>query len=1049
MKWSILALLATAMLTTTGVALADSFVGYVPGRLIIEMTEDTYPAVDKSGGALNIDLPELNAMARNYRATELIQLYPAAKPPTKAGRTNLLRHYILHFPDEVSLDAISADMLKLSSVTRVWKDELRRMTSVPNDPLLSSQWWLRNTNLGGTDIRTVGGWAEATGDSNIVIAIVDSGVDWNHPDLGGTHPDRINGAIFTNWPEYYGVPGLDDDGNGRVDDVHGWDFINLSQSAGYPDEDMTTPDNDPSDYESHGTACAGCAAAMTNNGIGVAGVAGGCKILPVRAGYLPAGETGGVVVLSYASSGMIYAANTGANIVNCSWGSSSFLSFAVDYCVDAGMIIVNAAGNDNDQIPEYLGTHPDVLSVAATGDGDGKASFSNYGTWVELAAPGVNITTTWYDRFSDTSTYGSTQGTSFSAPITCGALALIWSAHPTWDRTQVTNLLLSSCDNINAVNPAYAGLLGAGRINLLRALGDNFLEIGTEFEYQIDAFNEAADGDTIAFMATENLIGPMIVPAKDLHVLGGWDAGFTSRNAIASPTVITANPANTALQVQGGAGPGTVIDGFRCIGGGGKTFSGIPLTGKFGGGMIINATSPTLRNIEVTGNTTGSSTSIGGGGGVLLLNSDAILDNVNIHGNTSLYGAGVFISGGAPTLRNSQIVDNVIITDNLVQTPLGGGIYVVDADLTIENCTISGHDNVDMGGGIYAYQSTGSVSLNLSHNQISDNNAKTKGGGLYLNTGSLVMLGDVVSQNNPTGDAVFMSGGGICIENATADLDSLVVSQNTSQTGGGIYFDGGSSFDLDDSVVHSNTALFFAGAISLQNAASSDMTGNTIAANGAPSASGGVYLFNASTSLNNNIVAYNTGLGSAANGINVVSSSPSFSCNDVFGNDGIQYGGVTDPTGTGGNISLDPKFCDIVLMDFALFDTSPCHVGNAGACGQIGALGQGCSEGTGIDDPGVIALPLVFSVDPNYPNPFNPTTTIRFTLPANGDVTIRIYDVAGRVVRTLVNERLEARIHEVTWSGRNDQGQVVSSGVYFYRIETDTDVFVDRMALLK
>jgi len=1049
MKWSTFTLLAIAILMSAGTATANSFVGYMPGRLIIEMAEDTFPVVDKSGGTLAIDIPELDAMARSYRATELEQLYTAVEKPTKAGRTDLRRHYVLHFPDGVDLDAISTDFLKLSSVTRVWKDEIFQQTNVPNDPQLYNQWWLRNTNFGGTDIRAVGGWAEAYGDTNIVIAIVDSGVDWNHPDLGGTHPDRVNGAIFTNWTEYYGLPNVDDDGNGKVDDVRGWDFVNLSESQGYPDEDMMTPDNDPSDYTNHGTPCSGCAAAITDNGVGVAGVARGCKILPVRVGWLPIGETGGVVSMSYASSGMVYAANIGADIVNCSWGSSSFLAFAVQYCVDAGMIVVTAAGNDNNEVPSYLNTHPDVLGVAATVDGDAKASFSSYGTWVELSAPGVNITTTWYDNVSGTSTYGVTQGTSFSSPITCGALALIWSANPGWNRTQVMNQLLNTCDNIDSVNPGYEGKLGAGRINLLRALGDNFQEIGTEFEFLIDAFNSAAPGDTIALRSTEGVVGPMVVPAKDLHVLGGWDAGFTTRNATAAPTVITASLANTALQVASGAGPGTVIDGFRCTGGGGKTFSGIPLTGKFGGGVVLNSTSPTLRNIDVTGNITGGPTTLGGGGGMLLLNSSAVLEDVMVHGNTSIYGAGLFVSGGAPILRNCQITDNTTITDNAFETPLGGGLYVVDAALTLENCIISGHDGVGMGGGLYAYQNLGSVSVDLSHGELSSNKAKTKGGGLYIGGGSLTMLGDLVTDNMSTVDATFMSGGGLCIENATADLDSLHISGNSGQTGGGIYASGGASFDLAHSLVYDNNAVYFAGAISLQNTLTGSLIGNTITGNGATSASGGVYLFSSNPSVSNNIVAFNTGPVASANGINVVSSTPSFSCNDVFGNDGAQYGGVSDPTGTGGNISADPKFCNVLFSDFTLFDTSPCHVDNAGACGQIGALGQGCTEGTSVDDETIPDVPLVFSVDPNYPNPFNPTTTIRFALPKRSDVTIRIFDVAGRVVRTLVNDRLDAKVHEVSWSGLNDRGQAVSSGVYFYRVETETDLFVARMALLK
>ncbi len=1046
MKRFALPLLLIGVVMAAAPALADTFAGYVPGRLILVLEDDTFPVVDKSGDVVGVDLEGLDALAKRHGVRDLEQLYPAQGAPSKSGLPDLRLHWAASFPEHLDLDRVRDDFLDLPEVAEVWKDEMHYMTNVPNDPQLNNQWFLRNTVPGGKDIRAVGGWAETYGDTNIVIAIVDSGVAWDHPDLGGPHPDSVGGAIWTNWTEYYGSPGVDDDNNGKIDDIRGWDFVNLSPSAGWPGEDMQFVDNDPYDFESHGTACAGVAAAITDNGVGVAGVARGCKIMPVRVGYLPAGETLGVVVMSYASAGMIYAASNGAHVINCSWGSSSYLSFAVTHCVDEGAIVVTAAGNDDDTVASYLNTHPDVLGVAATTSADTKATFSSYGTWVECSAPGVNITSTWYDHASDTLTYGTVQGTSFSSPITCGALALIWSANPGWSRTQVSNLLLNTCDDIDGLNPGYEGQLGAGRINLLRALGDSFQKVPEEFEYITDAFNMASPGDTIAIKASTPMTGPIVVPATEFHVLGGWDDTWSTRDPVGTPTVITANVSNTALQVSGGATTALVIDGFRCTGGGGKNYNGIPDSGDFGGGVVLNGTSPTLRNIDVTGNDVGDASNFGGGGGVLLYNSSALLENVHVHGNSAVHGAGLYVSGGAPTLRDCVIEDNTSTVS--LTAPLGGGIFAHATDLTLENVTISGHDGVNTGGGVYAVPGTGSLSLVTDHTTITNNNAKVKGGGLYVGGGALTMLGDVVSANGYTGDATFMSGGGVATENATVVIDSLVAEDNAAHSGGGIHQLAG-SLDLTASVVARNSAVFFAGGLYSQDAASGSVDGNTFTANSGGSASGGVYLFGSSLPVSNNLVAFNTGGAGQPNGINVVSATPTFSCNDVYGNDGTQYGGVTDPTGSDGNISVDPIFCDAVAGDYTLRDDSPCHVDNAGACGQIGALGQGCTQGTGVEDGPGDAVPTAFRVEPNFPNPFNPVTTIRFALPEPGQVDVRIYDVSGRLVRVLVDEAMTAAVHTVTWSGDDDRGRPLPSGVYFYKVTAPGHRFVDRMALVK
>ena len=154
---------------------------------------------------------------------------------------------------------------------------------------------------------------------------------------------------------------------------------------------------------------------------------------------------------------------------------------------------------------------------------------------------------------------------------------------------------------------------------------------------------------------------------------------------------------------------------------------------------------------------------------------------------------------------------------------------------------------------------------------------------------------------------------------------------------------------------------------------------------------------------------------------------------------------MADPTGTAGNIALDPLFC--AGDNFNLGAASPCLPAGSGGCGLIGALGGSCGASPVPGDDG--AVPTAFRVDQDFPNPFNPSTTIRFALPEGGQTVVSIFDIKGRRVRTLVNDVLPAQVHEVTWTGRDEDERQVAAGVYFYMVTSGTHRAVGRMALVK
>lgn len=1043
---AILALFACLATATATLAETDWAPGTrVPGRVVITLREGLLPTVAKSGTGIRVDVPALQALADRYQVTGMEQPYAFAGAPKQAGEPDLRLTWAVDFPPDTDLDTVLRAYAALPEVAKAEAVDVCVQYALPNDPSLGSQWHLRNLVFGGKDIRAPGGWAEALGDTNVIIAIVDSGVDWRHPDLGGSGPNYRRGAIWTNWDEVNGTTGVDDDANGRIDDYRGWDFVTgVTGAAG---QDVNLPDNDPSDFESHGTACAGVASAITNNGVGVAGAAWGCKVMPVRVGWLPAGAEVGVVRMDFAASGMIYAAQNGAKIINCSWGSTEFLATAVNYCLSQGAIIVCAAGNADDETASYLAEHPDVIAVAATTQNDGKASFSSYGTWVELSAPGVDMYTTWYTAATTSHGYAVVQGTSFSSPLTCGALGLLWSAHPGWTRSQVIARLLDTADDIDPVNPGYGGKLGAGRINLLRALGDRIQEVPEEFSSLFDAMNEAAVGDTIAFRSTTVLTGPLTVENKEVSLLGGWNAALTARDPAGAPTVITGNATSAGLRFAGGVGPGTVVDGFRVTGGGGQTFSS-PQSGRYGGGVICNSTSPTLRNLDITGNTAGGSAQFGGGGGLLLLNSNSVVEDCTIHGNSAVHGGGVYIYLGAPTLRRCTISGNALVQDNGGYAPRGGGLYVTDASPLLRDCVIAGHVDAESGGGLYAANTLLTTALDLAGNTFHGNTARLKGGALCASGATLAMKRDLLHDNGQAAGSSFMLGGGVAVENATATLDSVTARGNNADVGGGVSVSGGASAVVRNSVLTGNAADLFGGGLAFQAVAAGEIAGNTLAGNSGGLGAGGLYIASTGPAVTRNIVAFNTGGPTFVNGVQVNGGAPTFSCNDAWSNGVGNYGGVADPTGTAGNVALDPQFCNAGAGNYGIGSGSPCAPAHSGGCGLIGALAAGCG-GTPVEDGDPELPALVFRVEPAAPNPFNPTTRIRFTLPAAGRAQVRVYDAAGRLVRTLVDAELAAAAHVATWDGRDDAGRSCPSGVYFYRVAAGQLGHVGRVALVK
>ena len=324
-----------------------------------------------------------------------------------------------------------------------------RANVTPNDPQLGDQWALNNTGQdGGTpnaDINAPEAWDITTGDTNIIVGVLDSGIDYNHPDLEDN--------IWTNWDE---IPnnGIDDDNNGYVDDIHGWDFYNN--------------DNDPMDDFYHGTHVAGTIGAVSNNGIGIGGVAWNVRMMALK--FL---DNFGEGPTSAAISAVEYATENGASLTNNSWGGGSYTQALYDAIAEAdaaNVLFVAAAGNDtkdNDKYSYFPSNYelPNILTVASTDRNDTISTFSNWGlNTVDITAPGTSILSTLPNN-----TYGILNGTSMATPHVSGAVVLAWAQFPGFSNQQIKNQILGSGDQ----KDRFSGLVSSGsRLNLYNAVVD-------------------------------------------------------------------------------------------------------------------------------------------------------------------------------------------------------------------------------------------------------------------------------------------------------------------------------------------------------------------------------------------------------------------------------------------------------------------------------------------------------------------------------------------------------------------------------------------------
>ncbi len=899
----------------------------VQGVFVVKFRENTA----LPDGATKTGYSSLDRKIAEYRVNEIDRAFPYLQNSNAVKKSALERVYYFRYSNGDSPIHVAGEFAKDLNVEYAEPQYAYPLEATPND-----QYYSQMTQF--PHIQAPAAWDVVKGEQgSVIIADVDGGTEWQHPDLVGN--------VWTNPGE---IPnnGIDDDGNGFVDDVHGWNFSNNSND---PTGNPSTPQS-----ASHGTHTAGTAAGVTNNTIGVSSISWNVTLMPINAAH-PTSDN----LILYGYQGITYAAANGADIINCSWGGlgnpSSLEQDVIDFAYNNGALVVAAAGNNgvnNDLTSHYPSTYNHVLSVGATNKtNDSKASFSNYGVTVDVYAPGVSILST-VPGSSYSSTFWS--GTSMASPLAAGLAALVKTQHPTWTVDQVREQVRTTSDDMESANPSYTGLLGKGRINALRAVteytspairisnvsfldsgGDGIINAGETVDVTITFINYLSDASSVNVTLYDN------------------DNNITITNASGTiPTLNTNQTGSVTLQFTVANG---VTDGYVL-----RLFTNITATGYSDRDFFRLVVNPPQ---------------------FAELNTGPVQTAITTEGNIGWIGF-QGQGGGVGFVYNG--------TDNLFE----GGLLIGTSSSQVSDC-IRGADQ-----------------------SVEDNDFKPAAGevisitspGQRANQEGSILLVDSLAPS-PIGISVLQE----TLADTSADYNKFVIFKYTIAN--------------NNSTAISNlyAGLFFDWDI---NSTASDWTGFDQARRMG-------FAENAGSSPTR-LLATKLLTTGAATGFRAIDNSAEIY--DGFSNTekwNYLSGGIQTQTLTNRDIST--------MLSQGPFNIAP----NSSVIVAFAVIGGASTSDLETnadnaqsfwDNPptavqtSTAAIPGRFSLEQNFPNPFNPSTTFKYELPQAGNVTLTIFNTLGQKVRTLVDGSRNAGLYSVMWNGKNENGEFVPSGIYFYRL---------------
>ncbi len=528
--WIALAMLMLLPLTVFAGNQYSDGTEWVAGRLLVNFKASVgeIQTQERTNGRLSLDNANINSALERFGVTGIYRVVPdgvLAKMPVAPDASRLVA---INFPDSWDVIEVRDAFLALAEVEDAEPDfVLRALDTIPND----IQW---NQQCDKRLMSCPEAWDFGTGSEELLAVAVDNGFWWPHPDaydnLWVNPGEDVNGdgLPFTanDYPgDLEDLNGSDDDGNGYVDDLIGWDFIQSINGCAPGEDCDSQQDNDTKSVGNHGSHTLGLIGAQGNNSIGVTGVCWNIKIMASRAGYVPAGGEG-LIVTSAAIATINWAVAHGVDLINMSYGGPTFSSQtnnAVQAAWASGALLCAASGNDGVSTIQYPCGYQNVVCVGSTNCNDNVSGFSNYGSHVDCFAPGEGV-----QSLSINDGYANLQGTSMASPNALGIFGLVWSILPDLNNGQLRDIVLQNSVDILPLNPGYDSTdLGWGRVDAARALAS----LLPNLTVQSSAISGDGDGDG---RLEANETGQLSLTVSNTE---GW---FTATNT--SVTVTSEDP---------------------------------------------------------------------------------------------------------------------------------------------------------------------------------------------------------------------------------------------------------------------------------------------------------------------------------------------------------------------------------------------------------------------------------------------------------------------------------------------------------------------------
>ncbi len=923
---------------------------YLPNKIVIKFNSAT---------GLGKTVTGLPAVDKILRKNNIYQIEPVSKNKNRLIKQNLYssidRIYFAWFTGNRSPESLAEELSREPNIEYAEPLYIYKTNVIPNDPFYSNQAYLQAIKLPEA-------WDIVKGEQGeVIIAIVDGGTEINHSDLAAN--------LWVN-PDEIADNGIDDDNNGLIDDIHGWNFADNSNN---PTGLSSTPFN-----AWHGTWTAGIAAGVSNNGIGATGSSWNAKLMAINAS---SAQVDSVIVYGY--TGILYAAEKGADIINLSWGALNsptlFGQDIISFALESGSAIVAAAGNDDTNEPHYPSAYPDVLSIAAISNNGTKASFSNYGPTIDAAAPGINILNT-----TSNNNYSLGTGTSASAPIVAGILALIKTQHPNWTGVQVKEQLRVTSDNIDDINPSFAGQLGRGRINALRAVTDTTL-----LSIRISAV-EFADSDSNGIIQPGERVNLIVRffnylnPVSNVNIKLIHNDPFISlindNSSISRietlEEVTLASP--LSFQVSGDT-PRNHIINFKIEISAGNYND----TGYFDLTVLPNFANTFANNINTT---------ITNNGRIGFADTDNQTDGIGFHykQGTNLLFEGAIIAGTGP----GQIVDAArSVTNN--------GELQYHSDFTVTE--------------------NGEIRI-INPGTISDQETFTMFNDVFTQFPLNIQVEQQTFSWQDSGYENFIIFNYTIKNIGSGSLNNFFF---------GIFFD----WDIDGYTLGTNVAEF-------DNARNLGYVYDS---------SSDLHPYAGMALLSDHGVSYRAIYNDKNH-----EDNPHWGIYDGFENSekwSAISGGVTNSEAGPADVShviasgphlIRPK--NSIKIGFALV-----------AGENLGTIQVAVDSAKSLYDKFIPSSelstpPEIFELFQNHPNPFVPVegpTLIRYHIADINEVELIIYNLLGQKIITLVNKRQVADTYEWFWTGRDDSGRMVPSGIYFYRLKTGNFIKTRKLLLVR